>query len=195
MLSQGGLRGLSTPPTPAGVCRQISEEFNVAGVCRQISEEFNVAVLITNHVMSDPSGGAMFVSDPKKPVGGHVMAHASTIRLSLRKGKGEQRVMKVVDAPNLRDPPPPCPSCSEGEMERRGVHPRITFCKGEGEGHEGRRHTARPTSHLTSPSIPPLPPPPGIYHFASTHVEALSVRMARCHTKDACCTTTTPPPR
>ncbi len=67
----------------------------------QISEEFNVAVLITNHVMSDPSGGAMFVSDPKKPVGGHVMAHASTIRLSLRKGKGEQRLMKVVDAPNL----------------------------------------------------------------------------------------------
>jgi len=44
----------------------------------------------------------MFVVDPKKPLGGHVMAHASTIRLSLRKGKGEQRVMKVVDSPNLR---------------------------------------------------------------------------------------------
>ncbi len=68
----------------------------------QISEEFNVAVLVTNQVMSDPSGGAMFVVDPKKPLGGHVMAHASTIRLSLRKGKGEQRVMKVVDSPNLR---------------------------------------------------------------------------------------------
>ena len=27
----------------------------------------------------------------------------STIRLSLRKGKGEQRLMKVVDAPNLRE--------------------------------------------------------------------------------------------
>ncbi|DBA83762.1 hypothetical protein WJX77_006202 [Trebouxia sp. C0004] len=68
---------------------------------RKISEEFNVAVLVTNQVMSDPSGGAMFVVDPKKPLGGHVMAHASTIRLSLRKGKGEQRVMKVVDSPNL----------------------------------------------------------------------------------------------
>lgn len=34
----------------------------------QISEEFNVAVVITNQVLSDPSGGAMFVSDPKKPV-------------------------------------------------------------------------------------------------------------------------------
>ena len=71
-------------------------------VAVQISEEFNVAVLVTNQVMSDPSGGAMFVVDPKKPLGGHVMAHASTVRLSLRKGKGEQRVMKVVDSPNLR---------------------------------------------------------------------------------------------
>ncbi len=68
----------------------------------QLSEEFNVAVLITNQVVSDPSGGAMFVADPKKPVGGHVLAHASTIRISLRKGKAEQRLMKVVDAPNLR---------------------------------------------------------------------------------------------
>ena len=68
----------------------------------QISEEFNVAVLVTNQVMSDPSGGAMFVVDPKKPLGGHVMAHACTVRLYLRKGKGEQRVMKVVDSPNLR---------------------------------------------------------------------------------------------
>lgn len=67
----------------------------------QVAEEFNVAVLITNHVISDPSGGAVFVADPKKPVGGHVIAHASTVRLSLRKGKGEQRLMKVVDAPNL----------------------------------------------------------------------------------------------
>ena len=34
-------------------------------------------------------------------VGGHVLAHASTVRLSVRKGKAEQRLMKVVDAPNL----------------------------------------------------------------------------------------------
>lgn len=68
---------------------------------RKIAEEFNCAVLVTNQVISDPSGGAMFVSDPKKPVGGHVMAHASTIRLSVRKGKAEQRLLKVVDSPNL----------------------------------------------------------------------------------------------
>eukprot|EP00882_Tetradesmus_deserticola_P021545 GHRQ01023322.1.p1 GENE.GHRQ01023322.1~~GHRQ01023322.1.p1 ORF type:complete len:139 (-),score=43.95 GHRQ01023322.1:298-714(-) len=67
----------------------------------QISEEFNVAVVVTNRVMSDPGGGMTFVADPKKPVGGHVMAHASTQRLYLRKGKGEQRVAKVVDSPCL----------------------------------------------------------------------------------------------
>jgi RecA/RadA recombinase len=52
--------------------------------------------------MSDPSGaGAMFVSDPKKPIGGHILAHACTTRLSLRKGKGETRVCKIYDSPCL----------------------------------------------------------------------------------------------
>ena len=62
---------------------------------------------ISNHISSflvpviaDPGGG-MFITDPKKPAGGHVLAHAATIRLMLRKGKGEQRVCKIFDAPNL----------------------------------------------------------------------------------------------
>ncbi|XVF38297.1 hypothetical protein REPUB_Repub20aG0088600 [Reevesia pubescens] len=63
----------------------------------KIAEEFNVAVYMTNQ---DPGGG-VFISDPKKPAGGHVLAHAATIRLMFRKGKGEQRVCKVFDAPNL----------------------------------------------------------------------------------------------
>ncbi|KAK9137472.1 hypothetical protein Sjap_008066 [Stephania japonica] len=66
----------------------------------KIAEEFNVAVYMTNQVIADPGGG-MFISDPKKPAGGHVLAHASTVRLMFRKGKGEQRVCKVFDAPNL----------------------------------------------------------------------------------------------
>jgi hypothetical protein len=53
-------------------------------------------------VIADPGGG-MFITDPKKPAGGHVLAHAATIRLMLRKGKGEQRVCKIFDAPNLPD--------------------------------------------------------------------------------------------
>ncbi|KAG5406086.1 hypothetical protein IGI04_012205 [Brassica rapa subsp. trilocularis] len=66
----------------------------------KIAEEFNVAVYMTNQVIPDPVFG-MFISYPNKPAGGHLLAHAVTIRLSFRKGKGEQRVCKVFDAPNL----------------------------------------------------------------------------------------------
>ncbi|KAL9317489.1 hypothetical protein ACSQ67_014006 [Phaseolus vulgaris] len=66
----------------------------------KIAEEFNVAVYMTNQVIADPGGG-VFVTDPKKPAGGHVLAHAATVRLMFRKGKGEQRICKVYDAPNL----------------------------------------------------------------------------------------------
>jgi meiotic recombination protein DMC1 len=56
---------------------------------QKLSEQFNVAIFITNQVMADPSGAMTYAVDPKKPVGGHIMAHASTTRLFLRKGKGE----------------------------------------------------------------------------------------------------------
>ncbi|GJQ09172.1 hypothetical protein GpartN1_g963.t1 [Galdieria partita] len=70
----------------------------------KLSEQFNVAVFITNQVMSTPDGSAgMFVADPKKPVGGHVIAHASTTRIMLRKGRGEQRVAKIYDSPMLAE--------------------------------------------------------------------------------------------
>ncbi|KAH7825012.1 putative Meiotic recombination protein DMC1 [Monocercomonoides exilis] len=67
----------------------------------KIAEEFGVAVLVTNQVVADPGAAAMFQADPKKPIGGHIMAHASTTRLFLRKGKGEQRVCKIYDSPLL----------------------------------------------------------------------------------------------
>ena len=66
----------------------------------KLAEEFNLAVFITNQVQADPSGTAMF-ADPRKPIGGHVLAHASTTRLYLRKGRGEQRVCKIYDSPSL----------------------------------------------------------------------------------------------
>ncbi|KAJ1963281.1 Meiotic recombination protein dmc1 [Dispira parvispora] len=67
----------------------------------KIAEEFNVAVFITNQICSDPGAGISFVADPKKPVGGHVLAHASTTRLSLRKGRGDQRIAKLYDSPDM----------------------------------------------------------------------------------------------
>ncbi|KAF7722115.1 Meiotic recombination protein dmc1 [Apophysomyces ossiformis] len=67
----------------------------------KISDEYNVAVFVTNQVSSDPGGGMVFVSDPKKPVGGHVLAHASATRVYLRKGRGEERVAKIYDSPDM----------------------------------------------------------------------------------------------
>ncbi len=52
-------------------------------------------------MVADPGANAMFNADPKKPVGGNIMAHASTTRLFFRKGRGESRVVKVYDSPSL----------------------------------------------------------------------------------------------
>lgn len=41
------------------------------------------------------------MSDPKKPIGGHVLAHAVQTRVSLRKAAGDDRIAKIVDSPNL----------------------------------------------------------------------------------------------
>jgi hypothetical protein len=42
--------------------------------------------------------GALSMFGPViKPVGGHVLAHASTTRVMLKKGKGEQRIAKIFD--------------------------------------------------------------------------------------------------
>ncbi|KAK4503889.1 hypothetical protein PRZ48_004804 [Zasmidium cellare] len=66
----------------------------------EVAEEFNIAVVMSNQVQSDP-GAAMFAGmDGRKPVGGHVMAHASTTRVLLRKGRGDERVAKVMDSPD-----------------------------------------------------------------------------------------------
>ena len=52
--------------------------------------------------MSDPGASALFAGvDGRKPAGGHILAHASTTRLLLRKGRGEERVAKIVDSPGI----------------------------------------------------------------------------------------------
>jgi len=62
-----------------------------------LSPEFNVAVFITNQMTADPGATMSFQADPKKPVGGHILAHASTTRIALRKGRGELRIAKIYD--------------------------------------------------------------------------------------------------
>ncbi|KAI5192019.1 DNA repair protein RAD51 [Nematocida sp. AWRm77] len=68
----------------------------------RLADEYNIAVVITNQVVAQVDGAcAMFAADTKKPIGGHIMAHASTTRLYLRKGRGEIRICKVYDSPSL----------------------------------------------------------------------------------------------
>jgi DNA repair protein RadA len=59
----------------------------------------NCVGVITNQVMANP--GQLF-GDPTKPVGGHVLGHASTNRLYLRKaGKGGKRNARMIDSPEV----------------------------------------------------------------------------------------------
>jgi len=68
----------------------------------RLADEFGVAVVITNQVMATVDGAAsMYNADPKKPIGGNIIAHASTTRLYLRKGRGETRICKIYDSPCL----------------------------------------------------------------------------------------------
>lgn len=48
--------------------------------CMFLSQQFGVAVVITNQVVAQVDGAAMFAADPKKPIGGNIIAHASTTR-------------------------------------------------------------------------------------------------------------------
>lgn len=68
---------------------------------QRLADEFGVAVVITNQVVATVDGTGMFGGETKKPIGGNIMAHASTTRLSLKKGKGENRICKIYDSPVL----------------------------------------------------------------------------------------------
>ena len=57
-----------------------------------------LAAVFTNQVSAKPD---VFYGNPITHTGGHIVAHGATIRIYLRKGKGEQRVAKVIDAPHL----------------------------------------------------------------------------------------------
>jgi DNA repair protein RadA len=66
----------------------------------KIAGTHNICVYLTNQVMSKPD---QFFGDPTTSIGGHIVAHASTFRVYLRKGKKGTRVAKLIDAPNLPD--------------------------------------------------------------------------------------------
>lgn len=66
----------------------------------KLAETYNLAVYVTNQVMANP---AMMFGDPTTAIGGHIVAHASTYRIYLRRGKKDSRVAKLIDSPDLPD--------------------------------------------------------------------------------------------
>jgi DNA repair protein RAD51 len=80
--------------------------------------QFGIAVVVTNQVMSNPDASAgPYAGNEKKPIGGNIMAHASTTRyvtlvllstlslffsrLQLKKSRGNTRTCKIYDSPCL----------------------------------------------------------------------------------------------
>ncbi len=66
-------------------------------VLLKLADRYNFCVYVTNQVMAKPD---MFFGDPTQAIGGHIVAHASTFRVYLRKGKKGTRVAKLVDSPS-----------------------------------------------------------------------------------------------
>jgi DNA repair protein RadA len=64
----------------------------------RLAEAYNCAVVVTNQIQANPQA---FFGDPNRPAGGNVVAHASTHRLYVRKGKANTRVISVIDSPYL----------------------------------------------------------------------------------------------
>ncbi len=65
----------------------------------RLAELYNSVVVFTNQIQANPSG--FVLGDPNRPAGGHVVAHASTHRLFIRKGRANTRVITVIDSPSL----------------------------------------------------------------------------------------------
>lgn len=64
----------------------------------KLASSYNIAVYVTNQVMARPD---TFFGDPNEAIGGNIVAHNSTFRIYLRRGKKGSRVAKLVDSPNL----------------------------------------------------------------------------------------------
>lgn len=58
----------------------------------------NALVAVTNQVSAKPDA---FFGDPTRPIGGHIVGHTATFRIYLRKSKGDRRIARLIDSPNL----------------------------------------------------------------------------------------------
>jgi DNA repair protein RadA len=64
----------------------------------QFADINKAMVAVTNQVSAKPDA---FFGDPTRAIGGHILAHSSTFRIYLRKSKGNRRIARLIDSPNL----------------------------------------------------------------------------------------------
>jgi len=64
----------------------------------QFAEINRSAIAVTNQVAAKPDA---FFGDPTRAIGGHILGHTSTFRIYLRKSKGNRRIARLIDSPNL----------------------------------------------------------------------------------------------
>ena len=80
-----------------------TRQMNLAKFLRnlqKIADEHKVVVVVTNQVVATVDGNS-FAGNDKKPIGGHIMAHACQTRLYLKKGPKQNRICKIYDSPSL----------------------------------------------------------------------------------------------
>lgn len=65
---------------------------------QSIANTYNAAIFVTNQVQARPDA---FFGSPTKAIGGHVLGHAATYRIWLKKGMAGKRIARLVDSPHL----------------------------------------------------------------------------------------------
>jgi len=65
---------------------------------QRLADVYNVAVYMTNQVMARPD---IMFGDPTTAIGGHIMGHFANVRCYLRKSKGNTRIARMIDSPDL----------------------------------------------------------------------------------------------
>lgn len=65
---------------------------------QKLADVYNLAVYVTNQVMARPD---MLFGDPTAAIGGHIVAHATGVRIYLRKSKQQLRIARLIDSSYL----------------------------------------------------------------------------------------------
>lgn len=79
--------------------RQQHINVHIHDLDRLCSLHKDLCVIVTNQVSANPD--SLYGGKKVTATGGHIVAHGITTRIYLRKGKGDQRIARVEDAPHL----------------------------------------------------------------------------------------------